>query len=93
MEDRINDSILRRILGEDDSSSPVCNVGGQEGGCTAGSEKWGLKGYPLAMVYSTINEFEDIKDLDNALLSGTIFNSLDLPFMGRSVTKGGKCRG
>ncbi len=92
MEDRINDLVLRRMLGEDSGSCPVC-----ESKCdnapSVNNSKWGLKGYPLAMVYSTVQEFENINDLDCALSSGTIFKELDLPFMGVTVTKGGKCRG
>ena len=43
-----------------------------------------LSGYPLAMVYSPFQEFEDIYDCDVALTRGTIFKKLDFPFYGSS---------
>jgi hypothetical protein len=55
--------------------------------------KWGLTDYPLASVYAPIQEFEQLYDLDTALKRGTVFEKLDLPFMGESVHKGGNCRG
>ncbi|MBE6666911.1 MAG: spore coat associated protein CotJA [Ruminococcaceae bacterium] len=45
------------------------------------------------MVYAPIQEFDGLYDLDKALMSGTVFKELDLPFMGMTVTKGGNCRG
>ena len=45
------------------------------------------------MVYSPVQHFKDMYDLDTALTQGTVFKELDLPFMGMSVTKGGNCRG
>ena len=43
---------------------------------------FGLKGYPLASVYSTLQDFKEIYDLDTGLKRGTIFEELDLPFYG-----------
>ena len=54
---------------------------------------WGLENYPLASVYAPLQDFEDLFDMDTALMKGTIFTGLDLPFMGESVYKGGGCRG
>ena len=51
---------------------------------------WGLKNYPLAMVYSPLQEFENLFDTELALEKGTLFSELDLPFMGESVYKSGK---
>ena len=44
---------------------------------------WGLDGYPLAMVYSTIQKWRNIYDIETALVRGTIFEELDLPFLGK----------
>ena len=57
---------------------------------------WGLENYPLAMVYSPLQNFENTFDVDKALERGTIFCELDLPFKGQSVynsCKGGCSRG
>lgn len=47
---------------------------------------FGLKGYPLASVYSALQDFREIYDLDTALKRGTIFGELDLPFYGSRCT-------
>ncbi len=64
-------------------------------GCKKPCDKhtWGLKNYPLAMVYAPLQEFEGILDKECALSRGSLFEKLDLPFMGESVYKGGNCRG
>ena len=49
---------------------------------------WGLSSYPLASVYSPLQEFRDLYDEEKALERGTLFAELDLPFEG---AKGG-CR-
>ena len=90
MENKINDQLLCRMLGEDGGVSPVCNV---PLGCDGTKDGWGLSGVPLAMVYAPIQAFENIYTEGEALMAGTIFKDLDLPFMGKSITKGGKCRG
>lgn len=91
MDNRINDSLAERILDSCQCAVPVCEQEKKEtcGGHTA----WGLKNYPLGMVYAPIQAFDSLYDLDKALSSGTVFKELDLPFMGMSVTKGGSCRG
>ncbi len=73
---------------------------GSGGSCSAksgcgdmGNIGWGLKNYPLAMVYSPLQNFVDLYDPDTALERGTLFTKLDLPFEGESVYKGGLCRG
>ena len=81
---QINDSLLRRM-----------SCGYTEDVCSLHNEKysWGLKDYPLAMVYAPLQDFCELYDLDEALKAGTLFKQLDLPFMGESVVKGGCCRG
>lgn len=39
---------------------------------------------PLAMAYVPWQEFNSVYDIDEALVRGTIFPELDLPFCGRS---------
>lgn len=50
---------------------------------------WGLTAYPLAMVYSPIQEFRGLYTPDVALNRGTMFAELDLPFEGGNAKKGG----
>lgn len=58
--------------------------------CENGGNGFGLKGYPLAMVYSPMQEFDKLYDLDKGFNAGTVFSELDLPFGGRSLAnKGG----
>lgn len=73
--DRANDEYLRRML---------------DGGCAQGDDKaevvpyrktWGLTEYPLAMVYSPIQEWRELYDNETGLSRGTIFKELDLPFL------------
>ncbi|MBR5308652.1 MAG: spore coat associated protein CotJA [Clostridia bacterium] len=52
----------------------------------------GLRGYPLASVYSPLQNFEDIYDLETGLTRGTIFQRLDLPFVCGGMS-GGVARG
>ena len=87
MNDRISDGMLRRIIGSEHYENPSCDISCDK------RKSWGLEGYPLAMVYSPIQCFENIYDMDTALIQGTVFKELDLPFMGESVAKGGCCRG
>lgn len=54
-------------------------------GCAA----FGRAHFPLAMVYTPIQAFENLYDIDAALKSGTLFRDLDLPFRGKSIAKGG----
>lgn len=87
MSDRISDGMLRQIIGAERCETPSCNMNCDK------RKSWGLEGYPLAMVYAPDQCFKDVYDMDTALMQGTIFGELDLPFMGESVTKGGCCRG
>lgn len=51
-------------------------------------KSFGLEGYPLANVYAPIQEFVSIYDIDKALIRGTIFGELDLPFVCGGMTGG-----
>ena len=70
-------------------------VGGNHGcGCVSccGST-WGLQEYPLASVYSPCQEWRNLYSPTNALLKGTLFSELDLPFAGKNCVGGKGCRG
>lgn len=41
--------------------------------------KWGLDGYPLAMVYAPLQNFCALYEPEKGLSRGTIFSQLDLP--------------
>ena len=89
----------------DYESTPCCDNAGRSlhmrGTCgcegTAGkscpANKWGVKDYPLASLYAPIQCFKSLYEPELALKNGTLFEELDLPFMGDSVYKGGNCRG
>ena len=53
--------------------------------CENEGNGFGLVGYPLAMVYSPMQEFDKLYDIDNGFNAGTIFSELDLPFSGRRI--------
>lgn len=77
-------------------SSLGTNCGIQEQTVCGERHSWGLKNYPLAMVYVPLQSFDKLYNLDNAFEAGTLFEELDLPFEGESVYnsgKGGCCRG
>ena len=69
----------------------VNDMNGCNNGCGNGTTGWGLRSYPLAMVYSPLQEFRELYDPDVALERGTMFAELDLPFEGGNRGKGG-CR-
>ena len=86
--DRINDETLRRMLGNDQPcpNEPMTDL----------PQKTNLHlpdGFPLASVYAPTQVFRNLYDCETALSHGTIFEELDLPFLGLSVSKGGSCRG
>ena len=85
----ISESLLRKMSCGCENPS-VCGHSCAQG-CEHGG--WGLKDYPLAMVYSPLQNFCELYDLDEALERGTLFKQLDLLFEGESVVKGGCCRG
>lgn len=48
--------------------------------CTTGHDP--LTGYPLAMVYSPEQAFENLYEPEEGLAHGTVFAALDFPFEG-----------
>lgn len=55
--------------------------------------KYGLDGYPLAMVYSPVQEWTELYCESEGLRRGTIFKQLDLPLeVARKDGKGGFCQ-
>ncbi len=54
---------------------------------------FGLEGYPLASVYSPIQHFRNLYEPDEALMRGTLFTELDLPFVCGEINGGGGCCG
>ncbi len=94
--DRINDRMLRRMLdgdGESANDRYTPNTAVRPHANEANRTTWGLENHPLASVYAPLQVFRNLYDRDTALMKGTVFTELDLPFMGQSVTKGGNCRG
>lgn len=87
--DRISDDMLRRMLNDSERSEQMPTV-------PELPHRTNLHlpdGFPLASVYAPTQMFRKLYDRDTALARGTIFQELDLPFMGISVMKGGNCRG
>ena len=82
---------LQRILGGSNQSrnSPDIDLPS----CENSGKSYGLKGYPLAMVYSPMQEFDKLYDIDKGFNAGTIFSELDLPFLGRSLKYKGNSGG
>ena len=90
------DDLLGKIISDS-------GIGGIEDGAscpfrgTNGVEKsFGLSGHPLAMVYAPIQEWRELYDLDTALMKGTLFSELDLPFLAGNkgnTSMGGCCNG
>ena len=87
--DGADDDYIRRML------SGGCSEGDSQGGVESesGKKAWGLRGYPLAMVYSPIQEWRELYDNDMALSRGTMFRELDLPFLGSWNDETPTCRG
>ena len=59
------------------------------------SKTYGLRDRPLANVYSPLQDWTEIYDLDTAFKRGTVFKQLDFPFEGDVCDgrKGGGCCG
>ena len=81
---------LQRILGSC-GSRPAANI--DLPSCENNGKSFGLNGYPLAMVYSPIQAFDKLYELDKGFNAGTIFSELDLPFSGRSLKYKGNSGG
>ena len=91
--DRAAEELLRQMAEQ--------GCGRESGGCSDDSHhSWGLIDYPLAMVYSPMQKWRNIYDGETALVRGTIFEELDLPFVGKCYceregcsNEGGSCQG
>ena len=95
--ERIDDSFLRRMLGEGEQASPRENVN-HRGGLPCNPQNQGLVGhglsdFPLGMVYSPIQEWRNAYDVQTALERGTLFRDLDKPWevAPPTIKKGGFC--
>lgn len=55
---------------------------------TTSNHGWGLKGHPLAMVYSPYQHWQNTYSPDVALGRGTLFTELDLPLEAVNCRKG-----
>ena len=86
--------MLFRLMGETRATPPLSARRDSKPSCDGsygdGSPTFGLVGYPLASVYSPLQSFTDLYDVDTAHNQGTIFKELDLGFHGRRLDKGGK---
>ena len=89
--ERVSDDFLRQILdGDGERHESPCNFNGSlvaDGSSSARCRDnphgtWGIKEYPLAMMYSPTQEWRALYDNEMGLSRGTIFKELDLPFMG-----------
>ena len=85
-----SETLLRMMSDGISAPAPSCNIG-ERSKCN--DRGWGLEGYPLASVFAPLQSFDNLYDAETALKQGTLFAELDLPFMGRTVQKGGCCRG
>lgn len=88
------DDLLGRLFGENVTERERESCACEPSGCGVGEfdETWGLRGKPVAMVYSVLQDFDGLYDKDKALMRGTLFEALDLPFggsMGGRVGCGG----
>ena len=75
---------------------PVADGNGNGGACGCArccGSTWGLYEYPLGTVYSPCQEWRNLYSPTNALLRGTLFSELDLPFEGNNCGGGKGCRG
>ncbi len=84
------DTLLRRAVLAGAAPMPSAQNSHQHShGARQGEHGWGLREYPLGMVYSPYQEWRNIYKEDTALSRGTLFSELDLPFEGKNC-KGGK---
>ena len=97
--ERIDDSFLRRMLGEEAQGRGLSR-GGQSGAVKPSScnpdggrvNDRHLAGFPLGMVYAPYQEWKRVYDVDTALSRGTLFPELDKPWEVPAPTgKGGRC--
>ena len=86
--ERIDGDFLRRMLESSYGHSHAVAAQVNDTVCCERGN-YGLTDYPLAMVYSPIQEFRGLYTPDVALNRGTMFAELDLPFEGGNAKKGG----
>ena len=94
--DRVNEELFQRSHGNRQASpmAPRVNCKGDDEESTRPDRAtWGLENYPLASVYSPIQAFRNLYELDEALEHGTLFKELDLPFLCGERSIGGECCG
>lgn len=98
--ERVDDTFLRRMLGETGRQTPPVSDGGfrsaERGGTPCAPsvtpDTRCLMNFPLGMVYCPIQEWKDAYDVETALSRGTLFRQLDKPWeVGAPSGKGG-CR-
>ena len=59
-----------------------CDPQGNYGCGVMMGSTWGVSDKPLAMVYAPLQVFGELYDKEAALVKGTLFKELDLPFVG-----------
>ena len=86
---REGEDMLSRMLREDQGGLGREGVRqGQPLRCDGTRESWGLQEYPLASVYAPMQAWRNLYDHETALLRGTLFEDLDLPFVCGGMTGG-----
>ena len=90
--------LLDRLLGDTPHGARGTNIGmgsscRYEPTVKCPDSKYGLDGYPLAMVYAPVQEWTQLYCESEGLKRGTIFKQLDLPLeVTRKDGKGGFCQ-
>ena len=97
--DAVSDDFIRQLLENEqdgdchDKHHDCDDVRKSSCGCNEDAHRsWGLHGYPLAMVYSPVQEWRSLYDNELGLARGTIFKELELPFRGMWNDEGGSCK-
>ena len=97
--DTVSDDFIRQLLeneGKGDCHDKHDDCGdARKNSCGCNEEgrgSFGLHGYPLAMVYSPVQEWRSLYDNELGLMRGTIFKELELPFRGAWNDESGSCK-
>ena len=80
-DERKRDDLLDEILSNSGIRGRIDGASCPFVGAERVEKSFGLEGYPLAMVYSPIQEWRELYDIETALERGTLFSALDLPFV------------
>ena len=95
----IDNTFLRRVLAENGQERCARESVGQ-GTLPCNPDRpaadYCLNGFSLGMVYSPCQQWRNAYDLDTALMRGTLFRELDMPWEVPAPTlsaKGGRCCG